>query len=353
MQTGDTPGAGAPRGYLEAISAAFASGWAEYEAGAPVGVLAFLDDEMLGLATADGIRPDLQYAAEQGGFQAGGFCILFHRILSAAERDQVRVRVITASLPLQRLPDIRLDPYPLRRVFILGSPRSGTSELGATLARVFKLRWLGELHAAHIFAEPAARLRSSTAFGAELKRFLAERHFADAMLVQTRLLYYGVHRSASFLDKTPGVPMIRSAPFLARCFPDAKFIYLRRNGIANMCSRMVKFGAANFDFRGHCHDWSDCLNDWAKVREYLPHHLELRQEDMEASPDAVAASIAAYLEAPERAQDIADSLGGNALERTGAGAGRYLLEHTGWNAEQTAMFQKICGATMTRFGYPM
>lgn len=342
----------APRGYLEAISPAFASGWAAYQAGAPAGVAAFFGDELLGLGTAGGIRPDLQHAGEQGGFQAGVFCILFRRMLTAAERDQVHVRVISASAPLSRLPDIRLDPAPPRRIFILGSPRSGTSELGATLARVFQLPWLGELHAAHIFAEAAAGLRSGTAFGPELTKFLADHQFADTMLGQARLLYYGVHGSASFLDKTPGVPMIRAAPFLAQCFPDAKFICLRRNGISNLCSRMVKFGA-DFDFRESCHDWSDCLNDWAKVRVDLPHSLDLRQEDMQDSPDAVAASIAAYLEAPDRAQDIADSLAGNALERTGAGMGRYLLEHTGWDAEQREMFQRICGGTMTKFGYPM
>jgi len=340
------------RGYLEALSPAFASGWVEYQAGAPAGVLAVLGGEMLGLATADGIRSDLLWAAEQGGFRAGGFSILFHRMITEAECQQVSIQVINAAAPLPRLPEIRLDSFAVRRIFIMGSPRSGTSELGNTLSNVFALPWLGELHAAHIFAEPAYRLRSNTGFGAELKHFLAERHFADAMLTQARLLYYGVHGSASFLDKTPGVPMIRSAPFLARCFPDAKFIYLRRNGIANLCSRMAKFGE-HFDFRESCHDWSACLNDWARVRAHLPHFLELRQEDMQDVPDAVAASIAAYLEAPGRAQDIADSLASNALERTGAGIGRYLLEHTGWNAEQIAMFQRICGETMTKFGYPM
>jgi len=340
------------RGYLEALSPAFASGWAEYQAGAPAGVMAVLGGEMLGLATADGIRSDLLWAAEQGGFKAGGFCILFHRHITPDERDQVSIQVINQPEPLARLPELRLDRHPPRRIFILGSPRSGTSELGNTLSKVFALPWLGELHAAPVFADPAARLRHGKYFGPELKHFLAEHHFADAMLTQARLLYYGVHGSASFLDKTPGVPMIRSATFLARCFPDAKFIYLRRNGISNMCSRMAKFGE-HFNFRESCHDWSDCLNDWAKLRGSLPHFLELRQEDMQDSPDAVAASIAAYLEAPERAQDIADSLGGNALERTGAGIGRYLLEHTGWNAEQIATFQRICGDTMTRFGYPM
>lgn len=75
--------------------------------------------------------------------------------------------------------------------------------MGATLSKTFNLSWLGEFH-------------------------------ANVLIDQARLAYYIMHGSASFVDKTPGVPMIRSAPFLADCFQDAKFICLRRNGISNV-----------------------------------------------------------------------------------------------------------------------
>jgi hypothetical protein len=340
-------------GYVEALSTVYAAGWVPYRSGAPTGVRAMLGDEMIGMAAADGARADLQYAAEQGRFLAGGFFILFHRAISPAERDQLTVHALNEGGEVPRLPDIRIDRFPLRQIFVLGSPRSGTSEMGATLAKVFDLPWLGELHAADLFAEPAARIAKPDAFGESLRRFLIEHRFSDAMLVQARLLYFGVHRSASFLDKTPGVPMIRAAPFLSKCFPDARFIYLRRNGVANLCSRMVKFGAPNFDFPGHCHDWADALNDWAKLRGELPHYLELRQEDMESAPEMVAGLLAEYLEAPEQREALADSLRDGSLERTGAGVGRSRLSQTDWDANKILTFTRICGPTMTRFGYEM
>ncbi len=167
---------------------------------------------------------------------------------------------------------------------------------------------------------------------------------------QAKLAYYAMHGSASFLDKTPGIPMIRSAPFLAACFPQAKFIYLQRNGISNVLSRMAKFGG---QFHAHCNDWAAALNEWAAVRDLLPHHLELKQEDMQDNPGKVALKISNYLNAPHQAPAIEASLRTGSLERTGAGIGCTQLAETGWSQEQTATFLRLCRPTMQRFGCAM
>jgi len=175
-------------------------------------MVAALGDEILGVAVADEMRADVAAAAEQAGTKAACFSILFNREISPAEQMRVGIHFIQNRAPLPRVADFKMDRYPVLRVFVLGSPRSGTSALGTALTKITQLPWHGELHAAQIFAGPAALLVRGKGTNPEVGAFLAQPQFTAAMRKQARLVYFGLHKSASFLDKTPGVPMIRSAP---------------------------------------------------------------------------------------------------------------------------------------------
>jgi hypothetical protein len=335
------------RGFLEAVSPAFANGWAGYVGGAPAYVHAVLDGEILGAARANGERPDLMEAAARENFSAGAYMILFNRTSPPEQQARVQIHAINQDGPLPRLPDLQTDIWPIRQIFILGSPRCGTSELGATLVREFSLRWTGEFHTAPRFAGLAALLEPGAGDEAVAHVSNCGRPI-DALREQARLTYYAVHGSASFLDKSPGVAMIRAAPFLAGCFETGKFIHLRRNGVSNVLSRIAKFGGS---FDEHCADWAAAMQEWARVREQLPHYLDIAQEDMQDQPDATAAAIATYLDAPSHAARIADQLRAGRREHTGAGVGRTRLADTGWTPEERAIFLRICGPTMRRYGY--
>ena len=335
------------RGFLEAVSPAFANGWAVHVGGAPAYAYAALDGEILGTARADGNRPDLMEVAARETFAAGAFMILFDRLVAPAEQARVEVHTINQPGPLPRLGELPGDTWPLQQIFILGSPRSGTSELGATLVREFSLHWTGEFHAAPRFAEQAALLAPGPGDEA-VAHFASHRQPIDTLREGARLTYFAVHGSASFLDKSPGVGMIRAAPFLAGCFEAAKFIHPRRNGVSNVLSRIAKFGGS---FDKHCADWAAAMQEWARVREQLPHYLDIAQEDMQDQPDATAAAIATYLDAPSHAARIADQLRAGRREQTGAGVGRTRLADTGWTPEERAIFLRICGPTMRRYGY--
>jgi hypothetical protein len=346
MMHGTSVSAEAAPGYIELLSPEFVRGWAQFHEGVPAHVCALIDGRVVGTAIADETRGDLGDV----GLQAGGFLIVFERRFSFEERVRVQVRVVGSGAELPRSAGMSWGREPVRQVFVLGSPRSGTSEMGATLTRVLDLPWQGEFHAAPLFAQAAAALRGDPEAPDELHRFLAHRHLPEHLSRLARFTYYGVHGLASFVDKTPGVEMIGAAPFLAQCFPDAKFIYLRRNGISNVLSRLAKFGG---DFNEHCADWAAALTKWEEVRGVLPGFLELRQEDMLAAPDKVAAQLAAYLEVPELEPAFAASLAEGRLERTGAGVGKFLLSQTGWDGAQIDIFRHLCGPVMKRFGYPM
>jgi hypothetical protein len=334
-------------GRVEFRSPAFLSGWAAMRDNVPVSVCALLRGEVIGFARAAQSRPDLVESANNGGPAGGMFIVMFDREVAAADMPEVTVRVVESGAEIGDAAVMKVDREPVCQVFIFGSPRSGTSELGKTLAKTLALPWLGEGHAAPLFAKAAEALQGNAASANKLVRYMAHQNFRKYAVDRARLAYYALHGSASFLDKTPGWPTIAAAPFLYEAFPAAKFIYLQRNGISNVLSRMAKFDG---NFGAHCADWVKAVECWEDVRAKLPHYLEVMQEDMLDKPQEIAGKLAAYLGVPDKAQAIGASLAVGVTERTGAGLGRLTLEDTGWTAEQKAVFVKLCGKTMDRIG---
>ena len=338
------------RGRIEILSQACVIGWAKTNVGTPVHVYASLRGIVLGCARADLRRDDLDRAEQEGAMSARAFVIVFDEELEPGEAKAIEVRVLGLDVLLESGGQLVVDRSPGLRVFILGSPRSGTSELGGTLALKLRLPWLGEGHAAPLFSVAADSLTGNARADHGIVRIMAKQGFRRIAIRSLKIAYYFVHASASFLDKTPGVAMIRAAPFLAECFPGAKFIYLRRNGISNVLSRMTKFGG---DFDAHCADWAAAMNEWVAVRDRLPGFLEIEQEAMLANPAAAAFRVAEFLGVVQQASEIAASLQGGARERTGAGLGRTTLSQSGWSPRQIARFRTLCGPTMEAFSYSM
>jgi hypothetical protein len=327
-----------------------------------------LDDEVLGFSRAALVRKDLQRKAAVedlaasilGGAvgdevtrpneQANAFVIAFDIKAPYARLREIRVQAVGGDAPFPHSAELRIDRDRQLQVFVLGSPRSGTSECAATLAKVLELPWLGEGHAAPAFKSAADLLSGDPAAQSDLLKFMAAQSFRGIASNAFRRMYYYMHGSASFLDKTPGAPMIEAAAFLTESFPNGKFIFMRRNGISNVLSRMTKFAGP---FEDHCRDWAAAMAAWSRVKGKLPHSLEIDQEVMLADPELVAAHLASYL-GVERAQpDIASSLRTGTLERTGAGIGRTTLAATGWSELQMNRFREICGPMMAQCGYPM
>lgn len=339
------------QGRLEVVSNDFALGWAENGDGdAPAHLHATLDGQVIGAGSAFLRRDDLDQIAAKGNFRARGFLVLFDRQIQNDKLSKIELYFDHNEAAILKSPRLRIDKNPRLRVFILGSPRSGTSELGDTLAKVLGLPWLGEGHAAPLFAKAAEALTGDSKSQNGFVRLVAEQNLRQVAIDTARIAYYAVHASGSFLDKTPGHAMISASPFLLECFPDAYFIFLRRNGISNILSRMAKFGG-NFDH--HCADWAATMREWIKVKELLPHYLEIEQERMLDDPDSVANKVSSYLNVADRGDSIVQFLRSGTRERTGAGIGRSRLSQTDWPADKIQRFKQICGPMMEAFSYEL
>jgi len=343
------PQAAAPIGRVETLSTEFVSGWAAVQRSrARAFVYAMLEGEVIGSGAATIARPDLEKARQERRLDAYAFMLPFERPLEARAVASVEVFVVGDPRPLPRARQPKIDRAPTLRLFLMGSPRSGTSQLGSTLTTVLGLPWLGEGHGAPLFARAADALSGDRAGENGLVRHLARENFRQIAIQAARSAYFHMHGSASFVDKTPGVKMIAAAPFLLECFPDSRFIFLRRNPVANIRSRIAKFGG---DFEDHCRDWAAAMNEWLRVRALLPHYLEIQQEEMLEASDRVARELADYIGASASAEDICASLKTERLEHTGAGAGATDRLQTGWTAEQLRAFDRLCGPAMRAFGY--
>ncbi len=336
-------------GRVETVSTEFVSGWASVQAARKFAhVYAMLEDEVIGFGAASMVRPDLEKARHDGRLDAYAFILTFQRPVAPESVASIQVFVVGQPSMLPRARQLKIDRVPCLRLFLMGSPRSGTSQLGATLTQVLGLPWLGEGHGAPLFASAADALTGDKAADNGLLRHLARENFRQIAVHAARSAYFYMHGSASFVDKTPGVKMIAAAPFLVECFPGSHFVFLRRNPVANIHSRLAKFGGS---FEEHCRDWAAAMNEWLRVRTMLPHYAEIQQEEMLEAPERVARVIADYVRVPEAAERICESLKTEHLEQTGAGAGKTDRLQAGWTAEQVSAFDMICGSAMRAFGY--
>ena len=213
-------------------------------------------------------------------------------------------------------------------VFIVGSPRSGTSALvdallytgyngfreGCLMSLIATVNQAVDVHV-NTYAYNSEILLSHVD-AASLKWRIAQL-FAEA---QSAL------NQAPWLDKTCNPGMIMSIPSVHRLWPDGVYIFAKRRGIENIVSRLIKFPAHGFEF--HCADWANNMAAWRAARSGLPigSFIEVEQQDMFCQADEVARELGQLLDLPPaalsrleqglrntRAQQTADGTAGRRL----------------------------------------
>jgi len=338
-------------GLVEFLCPEFVMGWAAVSAdGTPARVQAKIADTVIALAESAMPRPDLVWESPFGSMNARAFIMTFNPPLTIGVLNQVSVSIAGADTALQRLPDFEVHSDPPKRIFVLGSPRSGTSQMGASLVKALKLPWTGEAHVGPLFAAAAASLGGDANSPSDFVKAIHNWNYRGIAIEAARRAYFAMHTSPSFLDKTPGIAMVKAAPFLIECFPGAKIIFMLRNPVANVSSRLAKFGGV---FAEHCMDWAATMETWANVREELPSWLEIRQEEMARNPTLVAEQLANYLGRGDLQPGILRSLSSEFLERTGAGLEKTLLSDSGWTQSEMNTFREICEPMAELFNYPL
>jgi hypothetical protein len=269
--------------------------------------------------------------------------------------------------------NVRLVPICPNPVFIIGSPRSGTTVLARALAQHSELWTSGESYVLfHLFG-PAN---------------FAERTFDRAMAIpgprwlrreevsrEEFLFYVGMGVNALITSRSEGRRWIDHTPHytlivdtLAEVFAGASFIHILRDGrevvhsMLNFAKSLSDPQMARFvegrdawwtDMRGACEAWRDHVEAaMAFCDEHPDRATVVRHEDLVAAPELTFHSIHRFLEiadedGPARfwaSRRINSSFGDRPRL-----PGSELWES--WGEQERRVFAELAGATMRRCGY--
>jgi len=152
----------------------------------------------------------------------------------------------------KRLPQLRRVDKP---IFILGTGRSGTTILGLVLSMHKDVGFLNEPKALWHSVNPADDLIGS--YSSEAAKYRLDGDNATDEIRHDAHRLYGAYLACSLsnriVDKYP--EMLFRVPFLKSIFPDAKFLFLVRNGWA-ACRSIENWSARHGKhISGDTHDW--------------------------------------------------------------------------------------------------
>jgi hypothetical protein len=329
-----------------------------------------LDGVPVSSSYADTFRPDV--AALGFGDGACHFKIVLPKPLNAAEAARLRLRIAHTDLFLELPRPETLAPEPIcvpensrdgaavdgiLKVFIVGSPRSGTSALLRAMQTVFALRAHGESHVMPAVAQAIHSLRLYyTRFKSVPNDLLIHQlpmgHIEAPLLEGVRAFYHKAYEGEGWADKTPTDEAVHSAPIILKVFPDARLIVTRRNGIEVVESYRKKFNAP---FRDACENWARVMEGTRLIHEHCPDILEVDQFDLANAPVPTGQRIAEYLGQPKRGPQLGAFLTKYREDRlsTHDWAARLTLKDVDWEDGARTEFIRICGPLMAAAGYSM
>ena len=245
-------------------------------------------------------------------------------------------------------------------VFIVGSPRSGTSALVDVLRHggyngflegnfLSLLQGVDQLIEQHYKWYPSdnKRVLLSNVDKNDLKRQLFERF---------QTIVNSLNPQAPWFDKTGNPEMTMAIPIVRELWPSAAFIFAKRRGIENVISRLTKFPGHSFDY--HCANWAKNMSVWRTIRGQIPadSFFEMEQRKVVRHPKAAARELGVFLGMSEAAMTaVANVMDTHRPQETTKGSAirTVSLEGAGWSEEQIDIFLKHCETEMKEFGYTL
>ncbi len=181
----------------------------------------------------------------------------------------------------------KLPPFSkvIKPIFIVGIGRSGTTVLGNVLSMHKQIGYLNEPKALWHCIHEEEDLVGNYSSGLARYRLSKEDATFHQVKMAHRLFgaYLGLSFSSRLVDKYP--ELIFRVDFIKEIFPDAKFLFLVRNGWDCCCSIQhwsKKFGISNGEENYNW--WGDNHRKWKNLVEQLvSEHLDLSMYQKEMS----------------------------------------------------------------------
>jgi hypothetical protein len=243
------------------------------------------------------------------------------------------------------------------KVFIVGSPRSGTSVLLRAIQQEFGLPARGESHVIPGIAMLAYQLRQYYERFRDIPEDLLIHQlpvaeFEQALFDQVRVFYRAIFGERGWVDKTPSDAAVYGAGLIPRIFPDAKIIVTKRNGVEVVDSHRRKFSTS---VEEAATSWANVIRGIDDLTAAYPAVLVVDQFDFTNNAMAVSRKIAEHLGRPEQALPLANYLQGDRLDSLSSHdwSRQATLFDVDWSTAEKTQFVDLCGEQMVRHGYAM
>jgi hypothetical protein len=249
-------------------------------------------------------------------------------------------------------------------IFVVGSPRSGTSQLAFSLAR-HSQNWVSrESHFLHHLAKLAKDIH---ALGTEWNAVSYTWWLAKEGVTPEELLrFIGSGINALFTNRSGGLRWIDHTPAyaiimpdLAVAFPGALFIHIVRDGrdvvnsmIHSEHHRSVWCDWA-LDFRAACKTWAEHVEAALRYEETDPRRVfRVYLESVSTGSDDEFGKIFDFLKLPYEETVTGLFRSGKKLNSSFSEEERDRMRwQNSWTDEQKALFGRICGPLLVTLGY--
>lgn len=159
---------------------------------------------------------------------------------------------------------------------------------------------------------------------------------------------------------TKSFPGEKTALGLQVLYPNARFIWILRNGMSVVYSRAKFPEFRGLEFSEHCRHWADSITRFAYLRK-MPEATVVHQEDLTDVPDAVFRAIFDLVDLPYHPASTEFALHTHVHPladlniSSGVDVKQVLKErrppHESWSEDMRAIFKDICGDAMSLAGY--
>lgn len=257
------------------------------------------------------------------------------------------------------------DPAP---VFVIGSPRSGTSALGWSLAQHPRFATGPESDFLYYFCRSSIE---NDVYSRSVEHKGSWLDFHDVSLSEF-MRFLGVGIDALFRAKTGNTRWVDATPSntsvaeqLATMFPAAKFVHVIRDGRAVVASMRASGFDSPFarDFEAACRSWDHYVSLGLKFTdEYPERSYEVRQESLLERPQQTLDPLFGWLgEAPSQ-EAVAFLRQGRVNSSFGRDHDpdiRAVKDHRvmpespwdNWSKDERKTFRHIAGASQQKLGY--
>jgi hypothetical protein len=216
----------------------------------------------------------------------------------------LRLSLLVDEKASARLWDLALirDEVSIKPVFVVGSPRAGTTAVGNALRVALGAKNYGEHHFLFLanklentvndyFASYHTRNDSGT-FLNDVSPALVFAKISQ----QIKDLYCSWQPGEYFVDKTPGRNMLESITTIQKIWPEAIYIFCKRRAYENVKSRLIKF--PHLSTEQHAKQWVEVMALWRGIKKFLSEesYVEIDQSELQRESNDFLSFIDVYFD---------------------------------------------------------